>query len=343
MLLQPFFYYDCFTDFDALLDFSKLNSVKKSVNMSLEGASIKSSQQYTRENIDGLLALAHKIRLLDAEHKVPQCLSGRVMSTLFFENSSRTYCSFVAAMQKLGGSVVTLPIESSSVAKGESLHDTIRTVDSYSDVIVIRHPETHAIDVACAAAKHSVVLNAGNGAGEHPTQALLDVFTIHSELGRIDDLVVVLLGDLKFGRTVHSLSKLLAKFKNVKIRLVAHASLQMPEEVLAALADTEVTIHNELTAEIVAEADVIYATRVQKERFATKEAYESVKDSFCVNSSVMSNAKPAGSMIVMHPLPRNDELSTDLDSDPRAAYFRQMRCGLYARMALILTTLGVSI
>nr|BAF95076.1 aspartate carbamoyltransferase [Parabodo caudatus] len=312
--------------------------------MSLFKQSISSSEQYSRANIDSLLALANELKSLDSLGRVPQCLTGRVMSSLFFENSSRTYCSFVAAMQKLGGSVVSLPIESSSFAsKGESLFDTIKTVDSYSDVIVLRHPDPNAISVACGATEHSVVLNAGNGAGEHPTQALLDVFTIHSELGRIDDLNVVLVGDLKFGRTVHSLSKLLGKFNNVRLYCVAHDSLQMPNEVLKSLDSVSVSLHNELTKELVSEADVIYVTRVQKERFSTEEEYEAVKGKFCVNASLLSTAKPAGQMVVMHPLPRNEELSTDLDSDPRAAYFRQMRYGLYARMALLIETLGASL
>lgn len=314
------------------------------VSMSLVGASIKSSSQFSREHIDGLISLAHRLRTLDASHTIPQCLNGRVMSTLFFENSSRTFCSFVAAMQKMGGSVVTLPIESSSLAsKGESLHDTMRTVDSYSDIVVLRHPDAGAIDVACSAVKNAVVLNAGNGAGEHPTQALLDIFTIHSELGRIDNLEVVLIGDLRFGRTVHSLSKMFCKFKNITLHLVAHTSLKMPDDVIASLDGVSVVHHDTLHPEVVRKADVIYVTRVQKERFPSEEAYRAVKDSFCVNAEVLKEAKPAGSMIVLHPLPRNEELSTDVDDDPRAAYFRQMRCGLYARMALILITLGVSL
>nr|BAD29726.1 aspartate carbamoyltransferase and dihydroorotate dehydrogenase [Neobodo saliens] len=305
----------------------------------LRGAHIAGASQYNRTILEDLTALALHLKQLNAAGHVFDELRGKVMSPLFFENSSRTYASFVAAMQKLGGSVVALPIEASSVSKGETVSDTVRTMDAYSDVIVLRHPSVDAMADASRVSR-APVLNAGNGSGEHPTQALLDVVTMLAELGRIDGKTVVLVGDLKHGRTVHSLARVLANFNVAALHFVAPAGLEMPDsvasELLAAGVATET--HAALTPELVAEADVVYLTRTQKERFASAEAYEAVKGTYRMDAALLAHAK--SDMVVMHPLPRNEELSTDVDGDRRAAYMRQMNYGLYARMALLLVVLG---
>jgi len=232
-----------------------------------------------------------------------------------------------------------LDLSSSSINKGETLQDTIRCVDQYADVIVLRHPKVEALKESTAVAHHPI-LNAGNGVGEHPTQSLLDLLTIKSELGAIDGKVIVLVGDLKHGRTVHSLVQSLVKYSIAKLVLVAPAGLEMPEYVTSIITKAGVTLEQSagLTDAIVAEADVLYITRIQKERFASEEDYLRSKGSYVVNKKLMEKAKEK--MIVMHPLPRVDEISTDFDEDPRAAYFREMRYGLYLRMALLASVLG---
>jgi aspartate carbamoyltransferase len=245
----------------------------------------------------------------------------------------------MAAMQRLGGAVVPISeVKYSSVAKGESLPDTVRTLACYVDVIVIRHPE---VGSAALAAKYAgkPVINAGDGAGEHPTQALLDCFTIREEMGRLDNLNVTMLGDLKYGRTVHSLARLLSKFDGIRLDYVSPEILRMPKEVMDEVAARKVpqTEHTALAGPLPG-TDVLYVTRVQKERFEDPAAYEQVKNAYVIDAAVMKSAKP--DMIVMHPLPRVIEISMDFDEDPRAAYFRQMEYGLYVRMALLAIVLG---
>ena len=242
-------------------------------------------------------------------------------------------------MERLGGSVIPInEVKYSSVTKGESLTDTVRTLECYADVIVLRHPETGSAAVAARAARKPVI-NAGDGIGEHPTQALLDAFTIREELGRLDNLRVTMLGDLKYGRTVHSLARLLAKFKDISLDYVSPEILRMPREVMdeVAAAAAPQAEHVSL-AKPLPETDVLYVTRVQKERFEDPEAYEKVKGAYVIDPGVMKAAKR--DMIVMHPLPRVTEISMDFDEDPRAAYFRQMEYGLYVRMALLAIVLG---
>jgi aspartate carbamoyltransferase len=267
-------------------------------------------------------------------------LKGKILANLFYEPSTRTSSSFTAAMERLGGSVIPInEVKYSSVAKGESLPDTIRTLECYADVIVLRHPETGSAAIAAQAAKKPVI-NAGDGVGEHPTQALLDTFTIFEELGsgQIDGMTVTMLGDLKYGRTVHSLARLLSLYK-VKLNYVSPEILRMPKEVME-----EVTVKGIPQAEfnslekVLPETDVLYVTRVQKERFEDPAAYETVRGSFVITPEIMRAAKKE--MIVMHPLPRVGEISPDFDNDPRAAYFRQMEYGLYVRMALLAMVLG---
>ena len=278
-------------------------------------------------------------------HQIHDILRGKILCPLFFENSTRTFSSFCAAMQKLGGSVSYLPLEASSVSKGESLEDTVRTVDCYSDVICLRHPSQEALSRACSVASHPI-MNCGNGVGEHPSQSLLDIFTIKQELNTLDGLSIALLGDLKHGRTVHSLAKLLTLFDIKKLYLISPATLPMPEEVVNFLKSKNIDfeIASSPTDDILRELDVLYVTRIQKERFATTEEYEAMKGSYIINKAMLDNAqkdrKSTKKMIVMHPLPRVDEISTDLDDDPRAAYFRQMKYGLHLRMALFVMCFG---
>jgi aspartate carbamoyltransferase len=241
-------------------------------------------------------------------------------------------------MERLGGSVIPInDVKYSSVAKGENLADTVRTLECYADVIVIRHPEVGSAAIASKAARKPVI-NAGDGIGEHPTQALLDAFTIREELGRLDGLTITLLGDLKHGRTVHSLARLLSLYK-VKLNYVAPDILRMPAELINELNEKNVEQNEFTTLEgCLPETDVLYVTRVQKERFTDETVYESVKGAYVIDPKVLKAAKER--MIVMHPLPRVGEISMEVDDDPRAAYFRQMEYGLYVRMALLAMVLG---
>ena len=265
-------------------------------------------------------------------------LKGKILANLFYEPSTRTSSSFFSAMERLGGSVIPInEVKYSSVAKGESLPDTIRTLECYADVIVLRHPEVGSAALAAAYARKPVI-NAGDGVGEHPTQALLDLFTIVEELGDVDGLTVTMLGDLKFGRTVHSLARLLSLY-NVKLNYIAPDLLRMPPEVIAELHEKGIKQSEyESLDPVLADTDVLYVTRVQKERFADPQVYETVKGVYVITAETLTRAKDR--MIVMHPLPRVGEISMDVDTDPRAAYFRQMEYGLYVRMALLAMVLG---
>ena len=253
---------------------------------------------------------------------------GRILANLFYEPSTRTSSSFHAAMIRLGGSVIPInSVEYSSVSKGETLEDTIRTLECYADVIVLRHSEVGAAQRAAAVASVPVI-NAGDGVGEHPTQALLDLFTIRRERGEIDGLHVALMGDLRHGRTVKSLAKLLRNY-NVQISWVSPEVLRIPEEFVR---PGEIETDN-LPA-IIDTIDVLYVTRVQKERMA--QTFDDVAF-YSVTEELMAMAKP--DLVLMHPLPRVGEIPTSLDADPRAAYFRQMRYGLFMRMAVLHTVL----
>lgn len=299
---------------------------------------ILSVKQFDREALDAVFRVAHEMRtVVDLVGSI-DLLKGKLLANLFYEPSTRTSASFQAAMQRLGGSVVAISeVRYSSVAKGETLADTIRTLESYADVVVLRHhTEGAAAEAAQVASKP--LINAGDGTGEHPTQALLDLFTIREELGRVDGLTVALVGDLRFGRTVHSLARLLSQY-DVQLRLVSPPSLPMPDSVLADLdaAGARYTVHHALD-EVLGELDVLYLTRVQKERFSDAAAYDAVKDAFIITPEVMASAPQQ--MILMHPFPRVNEIHTDVDADPRAAYFRQIQYGLFVRMALLAMVLG---
>ncbi len=290
---------------------------------------ILSVAQFSRDDLSQIFAVADDMRL--GAHR--DCLRGCILANLFYEPSTRTQASFMAAMQRLGGGIIPISeVRYSSVSKGESLRDTVRTLESYADVVVLRHHEKGAAAIAAEAASKPVI-NAGDGIGEHPTQALLDLYTIARECQRLSGLEVTLLGDLKHGRTVHSLVQLLSLFE-VRINLVSPPELTLPEELLAVLRARK-TVFRELNAltAVLAQSDVLYVTRVQKERFTDEALYERVKHAFVVTPEVMAQAK--ASMVLMHPLPRVGEISESVDADPRAAYFRQMENGLYVRMALL--------
>jgi carbamoyl-phosphate synthase/aspartate carbamoyltransferase len=282
---------------------------------------ITSVKQFSRSDLHLLFTIAQEMRLGAQREGCLDVLKGRVLCTMFCEPSTRTSASFDAAMKRLGGEVVVINELVSSTQKGESIADTIRTLGCYGDAIVLRHPSEESIDIA---AKFSgvPVINAGNGSREHPTQALLDIFTIREELGTVNGLNITFVGDLKYGRTVHSLCELLSHY-DVRVNLVSPESLGMPEGVRDALKSRGQLnkISNELTSEIVASSDVLYCTRVQKERFPDAASYDQVKDSFVIDNKLLKGAK--ANMIVMHPLPRNNEIHEEVDFDPRAAYFRQ--------------------
>lgn len=302
------------------------------------GKDIISIKQFSRSDLEYIFAVAHEMRVMVERVGTFDLLKGKILANLFYEPSTRTSSSFLAAMERLGGNVISISeVRYSSVAKGESLPDTVRTLECYADVIVIRHPELGSAAIAAQAARKPVI-NAGDGVGEHPTQALLDAFTIHEELGNLENLTVTMVGDLKYGRTVHSLSRLLSLY-NAKLHYVSPEALRMPPEIIAELEAKGVSQTEHRTLDkVLWETDVLYVTRVQRERFPSEDVYESVKGAYVINAEVMKGAKPR--TIVMHPLPRVNEISVDFDDDPRAAYFRQMEYGLYVRMALLAMVLG---
>jgi aspartate carbamoyltransferase len=289
------------------------------------GKDILSVKQFSRSDLEYIFAVAHEMHLMVDHVGTFDLLKGKILANLFYEPSTRTSSSFTSAMERLGGSVIPInEVRYSSVAKGESLPDTVRTLECYADVIVLRHPETGSAALAAQYARKPII-NAGDGIGEHPTQALLDSFTIRE--------------DLKYGRTVHSLARLLSLY-NVRLNYVSPEILRMPAEIIDELPRTMSQKEYGTLEEILPETDVLYVTRVQKERFASEEEYESVKGSYVISPETMKIAKE--NMIVMHPLPRIGEISMEFDSDPRAAYFRQMEYGLYVRMALLAMVLGKS-
>ncbi len=303
-----------------------------------DGMDILSVKQFRHRDLDIIFDVARDMREMVDRQGAVDILKGKLLSNLFYEPSTRTSSSFAAATQRLGGNVIQINnVTFSSVSKGEELRDTIRSMGSYSDAIVLRHPDEGSADIA-AEVSEKPIINAGDGIGEHPTQALLDIFTIVEELGTIDGLTVTMLGDLKYGRTVHSLAKLLALY-DVKLNFVAPDLLKAPTALVDSLIESGVgpCKHVDLDS-IISETDVLYVTRVQQERFVDQSVYEKVNRSYAVNVDTMDIAKER--MIVMHPLPRVDEISRAVDKDPRAAYFRQMEYGMYVRMALLALVFG---
>ena len=291
------------------------------------------------EEIDSLVELGTKI--LDDPAAYAHKCDGKILATLFFEPSTRTRLSFESAMLGLGGQVLGFSeAQSSSAAKGESVADTVRTVSCYSDIIAMRHPKEGAPLVA---AMNSLVpvINAGDGGHNHPTQTLTDLLTIHHEKGRFEDLTIGFCGDLKFGRTVHSLISAMSRYKGVRVVLVSPEELKLPSYVkqdMLGRAGIPYVQTTDLEA-VMPELDILYMTRVQRERFFNEEDYLRLKDSYILTPEKLQNARP--DLSILHPLPRVNEISVAVDADPRAAYFRQVRYGRFIRMALIMMLLGI--
>jgi aspartate carbamoyltransferase catalytic subunit len=317
------------------------------------GKHIITVEQFSRKDLqvifDATASLKKRIR--QSDRGLVELCSGKVMATLFFESSTRTDMSFQAAMVRLGGEVIGASngVQFSSVYKGEDLADTVRAAGCYADVVVLRHAEVgssyeaaHYLDLLSdKIGRKPIVISGGDGIGEHPTQALLDMFTIIDQKNGIDNLTITMVGDLRHGRTVHSLAKLIARYdvKNVTICLVAPPSLRMPDEIVDLLKESGVRVEEtEDLSDVLGYSDVIYWTRVQEERFKDPMEYETIKGGFIMTPPVLNQAK--ADAILMHPLPRKHEMGTPedhdvLDADPRAVYFRQMENGMFVRMALL--------
>ncbi len=298
-----------------------------------KGRDIISIHDFSREEIEHVLKVSEKMIPAALGEEKNTSLKGRILSTIFFEPSTRTRLSFEAAMNRLGGSVVGFSDpEITSLKKGETLADTIRMVESYSDVIVLRHPMEGAAKLA-ANFTEKPVINAGDGAGQHPTQTLLDLFTIWTEKKKIEDNNIVLLGDLKYGRTVHSLASALALF-GANLTFVAPDVLQMPKEILDYVSEKGASYKSSNSLEeVIDAADVLYVTRIQRERFPDAAEYEKVAGAYRVDNNVLSKANK--DIIVMHPLPRVTEIAPEVDSTEHALYFKQAFNGVPVRMALI--------
>ncbi len=286
-----------------------------------------------------LFVLAREMRDNVKKNKENKELSGKVVATLFYEESTRTRLSFESAALRLGASTISTANarQFSSVAKGETLEDTIRTLNGYADCIVLRYYEEGGAARA-AHVSNMPVINAGDGSGQHPTQSLLDVFTIEDELGQVDGTSLALVGDLKHGRTVHSLAYLMGKFEDISMLLVSPKNLQMPEDILKYLKRHKIKYKETTDLEKVKDCDVVYQTRIQKERFDSLAEYEASRGKLVITEEVANKMKKDA--IILHPLPRVDEIAYGVDSNHRAKYFQQAENGLYVRMALLKMLLG---
>ncbi|MDI6735464.1 MAG: aspartate carbamoyltransferase [bacterium] len=305
---------------------------------------IEVKQFKERELLEEIFSLAEEMETADKQGmygKLALTTRKKILATLFYEPSTRTRLSFESAMIRLGGEVISTEDAPtfSSVTKGESLVDTIRVIGSYADVIVLRHHEEGSSKIATEVSPVPII-NAGDGTGQHPTQALLDIYTIRKELGRIDDLEVGLAGDLLYGRTVHSLTYLLAQQKGIKLYFVSPEEIRLPRDIIHYLEEEkggkEDKVSFEETTdlkEIISKVDVLYVTRIQKERFRNIEDYNRLRGSYVIDKEMVSLMKKTSR--ILHPLPRVDEIAIEVDNDPRAAYFRQVHNGLYLRMALL--------
>lgn len=306
--------------------------------MLLQGRNLIQPEDFSIEEIDEILSLSQNI--IDNPSKYSRICEGKVLATLFYEPSTRTRLSFEAAMCRLGGKIVGFSEpNSSSVSKGESLGDTIRTVACYADTIVMRHPVAGS---AAQAAQYSDVpfINAGDGGNQHPTQTLTDLLTIKSLKGSLENHTIGICGDLKNGRTVHSLVKAMARYKNTKFVFISPEELKMPDYIKEAIKGHAYYETNNLD-DVIGSLDVLYMTRVQQERFEDKEEYKRLKDYYILNATKMKKARK--DMLVMHPLPRVNEIDVDVDADERAVYFKQAKYGMFVRMALIMKLLGLGI
>lgn len=294
---------------------------------------VVTTRDFDRDSVMGLIERTEEIRSMNRTSLLSR-LPGAVVATLFYEPSTRTRLSFESAVTRLGGRIVGAENarESSSAKKGESLEDVFRVVGCYADAIVIRHHEKDEIATALGVSPVPII-NAGAGSGEHPTQALLDVYTIWKEIGRLDNLHVCVMGDLKYGRTVHSLLRMLTYFEHIDVTLLHPASLGLPQELYEELAQSTLRLHHAVSVQAaMAEADVVYQTRVQRERLAAPEEADEAAN-YVIGRPHLDVLRPTAR--ILHPLPRVDEIASDIDNDERAAYFRQVANGLYIRMALI--------
>ncbi len=304
----------------------------------LKNKSLVEPMDFTTEELEEIFALAEK--MIDQPGEYSHKCDGKILATLFFEPSTRTRLSFESAMLRLGGQVLGFSeAASSSAAKGESLADTIKTVSEYSDIIAMRHPKEGS---AALATQHTKVpfINAGDGGHQHPTQTLTDLLTIRKIKGCFNNLVIGVCGDLKFGRTTHSLVKAMSRYKDITFYFISPEELQVPEYIRYGLKEKGIPYKEvERLEEVIDQLDVLYMTRVQKERFFNEEDYVRLKDSYILDLEKLERAKK--DLSIMHPLPRVNEIAVEVDADPRANYFDQVRYGVYARMALIVKLLGV--
>lgn len=298
--------------------------------MPLPFTHLTSTKQLSRADTEEILRVAADMEKIKDKGK-SDLLKGQVLASLFYEPSTRTRLSFETAMLRLGGDVLTAEgIQFSSLYKGETIEDTMEMVGRYADIIAMRHPEQGSADKAAAASKVPFI-NAGDGPGQHPTQALLDLYTINSERGKVDGLHIAMVGDLRYGRTVHSLSYLLGLYKDVRFTLISPKELTMPEKVTSFLDEKKIPydLHDDISAGL--DCDFMYMTRVQQERFADKSEYERLKLKYVLTAAQLKGKK----VKIMHPLPRVGEIATDVDALPNAVYFRQAGNGVLVRMALL--------
>lgn len=308
--------------------------MKWGVRMNFAGRDIVSIKDFSKEELDYILKITNSFA---EDRRDSSLLAGKVMGTLFFEPSTRTRLSFEAAMKRLGGSSLGFSEPaSSSVEKGETLADTVRVIENYVDVIVVRHPREGSARLAADYASIPVI-NAGSGAEEHPTQAMLDMFTMFKEKGKINGLNIGMLGDLRYGRTVHSLAYALSLY-DVKLHFISPPQLQIRKEVYETIKSRVSIKQTDRVEEALPELDVLYATRIQKERFPDLSEYQKIKGIYKINARLLEQAKP--DLIVMHPLPRVDEITPDVDETKHAVYFKQVKYGVVTRMALLALVLG---
>ena len=304
-------------------------------NLEFKGRDIVSIKDFSRKEINYLLNRSQAMEPI--ARKGSDALKGKILATLFFEPSTRTRLSFEAAMLKLGGSTIGFAeAEIASVRKGENLADTVRTVENYADIIALRHPLEGAAKLAAEFSKVPI-LNAGSGAEEHPTQAFMDLYTIQKEKGKIDGLRIAMVGDLRYGRTVHSLAYALSLY-NIELYLISPESLRMRREVIRAIKDKISIAEDKNLEKIIPQIDVLYVTRIQKERFPDPAEYAKVKGIYRIDLNTLKTAKK--DMIILHPLPRVDEIASEVDSKPQARYFQQVWNGIVVRMALLALVLG---
>lgn len=302
----------------------------------LKSRNLIQPEDFTVEEIDEILSLGQ--RIMENPEKYIHVCDGKLLATLFYEPSTRTRLSFESAMNRLGGRIVGFSDpNASSTSKGETLQDTMRTVSNYVDIIAMRHPVAGAAAEAVEACSVPFI-NAGDGGNQHPTQTLTDLLTIKTLKGNLENHTIGLCGDLKYGRTVHSLVKAMSRYSNTKFVFIAPDELKMPDSVKEAIKGHDFVETNDLESAI-PNLDILYMTRVQRERFDDIEEYERLKDTYILNKEKLSDAKD--DMLILHPLPRVNEISTDVDDDKRAVYFKQAKFGMYVRMALIMKLLGI--